>query len=192
MTDLDRHQLRPLLERVTAGDALALNELLARLRPYLHAVVRRTLGSDWKDASDIVQSSLRRINENLAGLLDDDPTVPHLLAWVKKIVRNRAIDEVRRRKHGPSLNNDSVLRQLPEAQSTEDQAVRETRSVKLLAALRRLTERQRQVVELHYFDRLRDEEIRQRLGGSVAAIRVLRCRALKELRRLLEETDAAQ
>ena len=44
----------------------------------------------------------------------------------------------------------------------------------------------RQVVELHYFDRLKDAEISERLGGSVAAIRVLRCRALKELRRLME------
>ena len=56
-----------------------------------------------------------------------------------------------------------------------------------MAALGRLSERQRQVVELHYFDRLRDAEISERLGGSVAAIRVLRCRALKELRRHLED-----
>ena len=65
MTDLDKHQLRPLLQRVIAKDAGALNDLLTQLRPYLHALVRRTLGPDWKDASDVVQSSLRRINENI-------------------------------------------------------------------------------------------------------------------------------
>lgn len=187
--DLDRHQLGPLLERVSAGDRTALNELFARLRPYLHSLVRKTLGPDWKDASDIVQSSLRRINENFDNLLADDPTVPHLLAWIKKIVRNRAIDEVRRRS---GLSNDSDLGNVPMPVSPEDAAARDGRAVSVLSALRKLPERQRQVVELHYFDRLRDAEISERLGGSVAAIRVLRCRALKELRRLMESDHDTQ
>jgi RNA polymerase sigma-70 factor (ECF subfamily) len=191
MTDLDKHQLRPLLESVTAGDRQALNELFARLRPYLHALVRRTLGPDWKDASDVVQSSLRRINENLDDVLQDDPTVPHLLAWIKKIVRNRAIDEARKRGTAPATGHDSHLDNLPGA-SGEAAARRDGRAVGVLAALARLPERQRQVVELHYFDRLRDAEISTRLGGSVAAIRVLRCRALKELRRLMEANHDAE
>jgi RNA polymerase sigma-70 factor (ECF subfamily) len=190
--DLDRHQLGPLLERVNAGDRSALNELFARLRPYLHALVRKTLGPDWKDASDIVQSSLRRINENFDDLLGDDPTVPHLLAWIKKIVRNRAIDEARRRAGAAGTGNDSALANVPQVQSPEEAARRDQRALGVMAALQQLPERQRQVVELHYFDRLRDAEISARLGGSVAAIRVLRCRALKELRRLLENDHESQ
>ena len=190
--NLDRHQLGPLLERVAAGDRGALNELFARLRPYLHVLVRRTLGQDWKDASDIVQSSLRRINENIDDLLGDDPTVPHLLAWIKKIVRHRAIDEARRRASRPAQGGDAHLENLPQAVGDPELAEREGRSLRLLSALGKLPERQRLVVELHYFDRLRDEEIRRRLGGSVAAIRVLRCRALKELRRLMEANDEAR
>jgi RNA polymerase sigma-70 factor (ECF subfamily) len=191
MTDVDRHELRPLLERVAAGDRQALNELFTRLRPYLHALVRRTLGPDWKDGSDIVQSSLRRINENIDDLLADDPTVPHLLAWVKKIVRNRAIDEARKRAGAPVTGHDSQMDHTP-GPPGEDARQRERRAVGVMAALGRLPERQRQVVELHYFDRLRDAEISARLGGSVAAVRVLRCRALKELRRLMESDHEAE
>src|SRR5438067_10565184 len=120
--DLDRYQLRPLLERVIAGDRTALNELFTRLRPYLHALVRKTLGPDWKDTSDIVQSSLRRINENFDHLLGDDPSVPHLLAWIKKIVRNRAIDEARRRAGAPATANDSALASVPQTQDPEQAA----------------------------------------------------------------------
>src|SRR5262245_7429143 len=115
MTEQDRHQLRPLLEGVLRGDRVAYNELFVRLRPYLHALVRRTLGPDPRglDYSGIVQSSLRRIHENFDGLLADDPTVPHLLAWIKMIVRNRAIDEARRRANQPAPG-DSHLDQAPE------------------------------------------------------------------------------
>jgi RNA polymerase sigma-70 factor (ECF subfamily) len=191
MTDVDRHELRPLLERVSAGDRQALNDLLAQLRPYLHALVRRTLGPDWKDGSDIVQSSLRRINENIDDLLADDPTVPHLLAWVKKIVRNRAIDEARRRAGQPVTGHDSRMDHAPGPDGTNSRD-RERRAAGVMAALGKLPQRQREVVELHYFDRLRDAEISARLGGSVAAIRVLRCRALKELRRLMESDHEAE
>lgn len=189
MSDIDRHQLRPLLDRIVAGDRAALDELFTRLRPYLHVLVRRTLGADWKDASDIVQSSLRRINDHLDELLDNDPTVPHLLAWIKKIVRNRAIDEARKRAHVLASAGDALLDNLPHPESASEKADREARSLRLLAALARLPQRQRLVVELHYFDRLRDDEISQQVGGSVAAIRVLRCRALKHLRRLMEASD---
>jgi RNA polymerase sigma-70 factor (ECF subfamily) len=190
--ELDRHQLGPLLERINGGDRAALNELFARLRPYLHALVRKTLGPDWKDSSDIVQSSLRRINENFDDLLADEPTVPHLLAWIKKIVRNRAIDEARRRAGAAATGNDSALASVPQAQAPEEAARRDTRAIGVMAALQKLPPRQREVVELHYFDRLRDAEISARLGGSVSAIRVLRCRALKELRRLLENDHDTQ
>jgi RNA polymerase sigma factor (sigma-70 family) len=185
MAELDKHQLGPLLARVTAGDRQALNDLFTRLRPYLHALVRRTLGPDWKDTSDVVQSSLRRINENIDDLLDDDPTVPHLLAWIKKIVRNRAIDEARKRGNAPATGQESHLDNQP-GPAAEDAVGRDRRALAVMAALERLPARQREVVELHYFDRLRDAEISTRLGGSVAAIRVLRCRALRELRRLME------
>lgn len=189
--ELDRHQLRPLLERVSRGDRDALNELFTRLRPYLHALVRQTLGPEWKDASDIVQSSLRRINENFDHLLSDDPTVPHLLAWIKKIVRNRAIDEARRRA-GAATGQDSILDNVAQSVSAQTAAERDGRALAVMSALQQLPERQRQVVELHYFDRLRDEEISNRLGGSVAAIRVLRCRALKQLRRIMESNHDTQ
>jgi RNA polymerase sigma factor (sigma-70 family) len=188
MTEQDRHSLRPLLERVVQRDRQAYEELFVKLRPYLHALVRRTLGPNQGgiDYSAIVQSSLRRIHENFDGLLDDDPTVPHLLAWIKMIVRNRAIDEARRRANAPAGGAEPFLALAPDRQPAESARERDGRSLDVLAALRRLPERQRLVVEWHYFDRLRDAEISARLGGSVAAIRVLRCRALKELRRLME------
>ena len=111
--------------------------------------------------------------------------MPHLLAWIKKIVRNRAIDEARKRGTAPATGDGSHLDAIP-GKSGEDANQRDLRAVNVMSALARLPERQRQGVELHYFDRLRDAEISERLGGSVSAIRVLRCRALKELRRLME------
>jgi RNA polymerase sigma-70 factor (ECF subfamily) len=188
MSQPDPHDLQPLLDRLLGGDRSALNELFTRLRPYLHSVVRKSLGEVGADASDIVQSSLRRANENVEDFLDKAPTLPHLLAWIKKIVHNRAMDEHRRRARLPR----PAGADLPEPPDRPDGADRDANAVRVMGALSQLPERQRLVVELHYFDRLRDNEISARLGGSVAAIRVLRCRALRKLRALLEADHAPQ
>lgn len=186
MTSTDPHELAPLLGRVMSGDRGALNELFARLRPYLHSLVKAQLGAGHPAASDVVQSGLRRANEKLDELLAEGPGVPHLLAWVRKIVRNRAIDELRKKRPGGLDNPDEQLPAVPDRVAPEEAAERDGRAMAVMAALAKLPERQRQVVELHYFDRLRDAEISARLGGSVAAVRVLRCRALKALRQHLE------
>ncbi len=186
MSSGDPHHLGPLLARVMAGERAALNELFTRLRPYLHSLVRQQLGDGHAAASDVVQSGLRRMNENMDALLAEGPTVPHLLAWIKRIVRNRAIDELRKKKPGGFSDPDEQLPAIPDRVSPDEAAERDGRAMAVMAALAGLPDRQRQVVELHYFDRLRDEEISARLGGSVAAIRVLRCRALKALRKHLE------
>jgi RNA polymerase sigma-70 factor (ECF subfamily) len=191
MSELDPHELGALLGRVRDGDPGAFNDLLTRLRPYLHSLVRRQLGPPQGplDHSALVQSSLRRIHEHFEDLLSDDPTVPHLLAWVKTIVRNRVTDELRRRAAAPQVLGGEHLSAVPDRYRPGEAAERERRAARLAAALARLPERQRHVVEWFWFDRQCDAEISARLGSTVAAVRVLRCRALKELRRLLEAND---
>jgi RNA polymerase sigma factor (sigma-70 family) len=55
-------------------------------------------------------------------------------------------------------------------------------AVVLTGALARLAEKKRRVVELFWFERLSDAEISERVGCSAAAVKVLRFRALRELR----------
>jgi RNA polymerase sigma-70 factor (ECF subfamily) len=179
--------LGELLARVLQGDQGAYEELLGQLRPLLINRMRMILGPDYGglDRSNIVQSVLRRIHAHFDDLRADDPTETHLQAWITRILKNRIIDELRRRARDPMVPGGPDVAQVPDRR--EDPAEREQRLAALVRALAALPERQRQVVELHWFDGLSDAEISTRLGGSVAALRVLRCRALKALRRLLGE-----
>jgi RNA polymerase sigma-70 factor (ECF subfamily) len=190
MPDEDPYGLRPLLERVQNGERQAYNELFEKLRPYLRALVRRHPG--WRvglDQSDLVSSSLRRIYENLDDFLLRGPSVPHLIGWIKRIVKNRVTDQLRKLDRDPLGGPGADAAEVPERRDSQHSAARDRVAVRVAAALARLPERQRLVVEWHWFDRLRDAEISARIGGSVEAIRVLRCRALKALRAHMEEPD---
>jgi RNA polymerase sigma-70 factor (ECF subfamily) len=180
---VDAHGLKPLLERVLAKDGKAFNELLARLRPYLHAKVRERLGvrGDGRiDESALVQSVCRRVIIHFHEL--EGPTVPILLGWIGKIVKNRVKDELRR--HPPSpLGYDVIL--VPDPRSGADSKDRADLPAEVAAALAQLPARERRVVETRWFDRQPDEATAAELGITVNHVHQLRFRALEKLRPLL-------
>jgi RNA polymerase sigma factor (sigma-70 family) len=194
MPSPDKYRLAPILERSVVGDPQALNLLLTQLRPYLHDQVRSRLGPQRPgllDASSVVQTSLLRIYQHFDQLRQ--PTVPHLLAWISRIARNTLIDALRKKGRERTQPVGSSIDDVPareEEPSTAPDLGPDQRP-RLLAALEQLPERQQQVVRWRFFDRLSDAEISRRLGGSVGAIRVLRCRALRRLKCLMEDAADA-
>jgi RNA polymerase sigma factor (sigma-70 family) len=190
MATLDVHELEPLLQRVLAGDGQALNELLARLRRYMHAKVRRQLGADADgriDRSALVQSTCRRVIEHFPEL--EGPTVPRLLAWIGAIVRNRVNDELRRLARQPVDPLGSGAVTVPDPRPVAVSRDRAELAAEVASALARLPERQRRVVETRWFERQPDEDTARQMGITVNHVHQLRFQALKKLRQLLKHRE---
>jgi RNA polymerase sigma factor (sigma-70 family) len=115
------------------------------------------------------------------------------LAWAGRIANNALIDAQRQQTNDPSRAVGEHIFDLPGKDAESDPLELAERRARLTSALERLPHRQQQVVRWRYFDHLSDAEICQRLGdrSSVGAVRVLRCRALQNLKRLIEEPEAA-
>jgi RNA polymerase sigma-70 factor (ECF subfamily) len=188
MANDDKHHLKPLLTQALAGDDRAWNDFFREVRKYLHAQVRQILGTDVSvplEYSAIVQSTLRRVWERIEDLFPngvEDGTVGRFLAWAKKIVRNRSWDEVRKRRRERFEAAGSAVERLADSRPQQQAVQRDRIAAAVAAALDRLSEEDRLVVELFWFERLSDAEISQRLGCSAEAVRVRRCRALRKLR----------
>src|SRR5262245_9202356 len=148
MSEPNADHLRDLLHRTARGEEGAYEALFAELRPYLHELVRRYLGPGphaGLDSSGIVQSGLRRLHENFDRFRTEDASASHLLAWVRAIVGNRAVDELRRRRRRPVAPGGSGGPEVADPRpSPADQAERQRRAARLASALARLPERQRQ------------------------------------------------
>jgi RNA polymerase sigma factor (sigma-70 family) len=184
----DVHNLEPLLQAVANDHPQAVEALLTKLRPYLGWLVRSRVGPQDDgilDASGLVQKALLRISQNISQLRERN--VPHLLAWVKVIVRNLILDARRANRH--ELENIRLVESVdPPALNpmSEEEKLRASRALAAAEAMSRLPKRRRQVLEMSFIEQLSDAEIAKRLGGSAGAVRVLRFRALQDLRRLLE------
>lgn len=85
-----------LVERARLGDSAALDDLLRRHHPRLHAVCLRVLGRR-SDADDAAQNALVSIARNL----DSFDGRSSFSTWAYRIATNAALDELRRRRRRP-------------------------------------------------------------------------------------------
>jgi RNA polymerase sigma factor (sigma-70 family) len=192
MATLDVHELEPLLQRAQAKDGQALGELLARLRGYMHAQVRKQLGANADgriDHSSLVQSVCGRVVVHFDEL--EGSTVPLLLGWIGAIVRNRVNDELRRLAGHPvhSLGSDVVI--LADPRPTVGSQDRAELAAEVAWALAQLPDRQRRVVETRWFEDQPDATTAKGLGITVNHVHQLRFQALKKLRQLLKHLEEA-
>jgi RNA polymerase sigma-70 factor, ECF subfamily len=158
-----------LVALVRAGDDRAFTAIHDRYEARLVAFARRLLGGAHHDAEEVVQDAFVRALRALRA----DAREMHLKAWLFTIVRNRALDVLRRpartvdrAPHAPVLA-DAGADPYERAACAEDLAA-------LVAGLRRLPERQRTALVLHEMGDLGHgaiaRELRVSVGGSKALV----------------------
>ena len=160
-----------LVERAGRGDRDAFGELFRLHHGRVYRLARAHVG---EAADDVVAETFLRA---WRGLERYRPTGVSFAAWLYGIARHVVADELRRR------SRVRVTAEVPDRSSEPQEDDRLT----LAAAIRRLPERQRQVVELKFLVGLSNEEVGRALGKSPGAVNAIQWRALESLRRMLEE-----
>ena len=171
-----------LASRACAGDAAALNELLAELRPLVVRTTRLVVGSGSWAAEDAAQEALLDISRGISRLRD--PTV--VRTWALRVAMRRAIKVARRERLLRARNALSVKRlQEPEPASSDG------RGAALKQAFDSLPARLRATAVLRLQAGLSEEETAGALGCSVGAVKSNLHDARKRLTHLLSEAGYA-
>jgi RNA polymerase sigma-70 factor, ECF subfamily len=182
-----------MLKQVTAAE---LTDLLARVaardREAFAAVYRATSAKLWgivvrilprRDvAEDVLQDVYVRIWER-AGSFDSAKASP--ITWMASIARNRAIDEIRRRR---PVSIEEAPEALEVATSGDDplQNAQQSEELRRLqACLEGLEPERREMVLLAYYTGLSRDELAQRYAHPVNTIKTWLHRSLTQLRKCL-------
>jgi RNA polymerase sigma factor (sigma-70 family) len=146
------------------------DELFGRLFPVIARTVARIV-NDRAEAEDVTAEAFARAlaRWRRIGRLDWRE------AWITRVAVNLAID--RRRRHPPPMGNTDVGRDPTDA--VADHEV-------LVAAIGRLSQRQRAIIGLRYLVGLPTAEIAERMGLAEGTVRVHLSRGLRRLRLNLE------
>jgi RNA polymerase sigma-70 factor (ECF subfamily) len=175
---------------------------LEEYRDYLRLLARTQLGVRLQaklDASDVAQQAI--LQAHAARGQFRGTTEGERLAWLRAILANvlaaaarrfealgRDVGRERSLEAGLDLSSSRLEVLFAADQSSPSQrAVRGEELLRLAAALTRLPDDQRQVVELHHLEGLPVAEVAARMGRTRAAIVGLLFRGLKRLRQWLRD-----
>ncbi|MCR5879655.1 RNA polymerase sigma factor [Phenylobacterium sp. J367] len=173
-----------LLRLIAAGDRAAFTRLYADTRPDLTRYAAAMLGGDADAASDVVDEAFLSLWRE-AGAYRGEGSAD---GWIRRIVRNKAVDWLRSRRERPTSDAETQRHAAladetdsPEASTEKAQAAR-----RLRAALERLSPSHREVVWLCYFEERSVAEIAVIAGCPENTVKTRLFHARKLLRTELE------
>lgn len=194
-----------LLVRAKAGDAEAVERLLASCRSYLLVLARAQVEGRLRgkvDASDIVQQTLLEAYRGLPRF--EGATEGEWLAWLKRILAHNAADAARhfhgtdKRQAGREIAIDQLAASssasvnLPAPVGTPSQHLAsKERDLQVADALARLPDEYREVIFLRNVQRLPFDELARRLGKSRPAVQMLWMRAIKKLQSFVHDESVS-
>jgi RNA polymerase sigma-70 factor (ECF subfamily) len=163
-----------------SAEQVVITEAFAEYADAVHAYARRYVGPD--DADDVVQ---RTFLDAWRSASRYDPR-QRLSSWLFTIAHHRAVDVLRSRR-GSAVDLDAVRELCGE--DGRETVERYADAADVRAALARVPEHERCVLELMYFGELTQRETADRLGLPVGTVKA---RASRGTRRLGEILRAAQ
>ena len=167
--------------RLLAGDATTWEALYERVHPAMLAYADRRLGST-EDARDAVSEAMTRAVSSVERMADLN-LVPD--AWLFGILRHVVIDQQRRNYRRRDL---PVHRPIEDPEALETLVIEgEQDAVRL--AFSRLSDSDRELLELRVVAGLSSDDVASLLGMKSGAVRMAQVRALNRLRSLMIEIE---
>ena len=135
------------------------------------------------DADDITSITFVKMNENLERY---NPAQAAFSTWLFRIATNSIIDHTRRVENNQETEWEEFFDPAaPEYQEPEAQALEKEGHRELFAALDKLNERERRIIELRYWGEQDTRTIAEILSMSESNVRVTLHRALGKLKNIL-------
>jgi RNA polymerase sigma-70 factor, ECF subfamily len=161
-----------LLRAIAGGSEPAFEELRGRYKRAVEGVCRAVAGSEREDCE---QEVFARVWGKAALF---DPTRGSAAAWLLTLARRTALNQLAARQRPTPVAQDPIA--VPAEQAQLD-------AFWLEAALQRLSEQERRVIELAYYGDLSESAIARRLRAPLGSVKSWKRRGLNRLATLLGE-----
>ena len=180
-----------LMTLVERQDADAFAVLYDRHGGAAYSLAHRIVG-DPAVAEDVTQEAFLSVWRSGARF---DAARGSVRSWTLGIVRNRAIDALRRASSPApklDLDDEAVLEGQPSGELTDSEAIRRETARRVRGALRELPQEQSEVIGLAYFGGFTHSEIADMLGMPLGTVKGRMRLGLEKIRLRLAERMGAQ
>ena len=170
-----------LIQRASAGDASAFNELMGMHERRMYAVALR-MCNNHEDAQDCLQEAMIRIYRAISNFKGNSS----FSTWVYRITMNTCLDELRRRKNRPNTSLDGLLESgwspSNDMDTPEHHALRREKRQSIQQFIRELPEDMRSAVVLRDIEGFSYDDIANILETNVGTIKSRISRGREKLR----------
>lgn len=167
-----------LIARVASGDREAFARLFGAYAGKVKGYLLR-LGAPPAAAEDLAQDAMVAIWRRAASF---DPSKAKASTWIFVIARNAWIDKLRREKTEFAYRSVTIVSEESEEESPDAAAMRGQDEEQIAAAMATLSEEQRQVVRLSFYEDRPHSEIAERLSLPLGTVKSRLRLALIKLR----------
>lgn len=178
------------MRRIASKEPEALSELYDHYNRLLFGLLKSILKKK-EEAEDILQEVFTTIWEK-ADQFDAERGTAY--TWIVSLTRNKAIDRLRskvykeQKKQSTSLNDDEVFHPLySEENNPLENTILSDRATRVYNALQNLTEKQRSVIQVAYFDGLSQSEISDEYDIPLGTVKTRMRDGMIKLRELLAQ-----
>jgi RNA polymerase sigma-70 factor (ECF subfamily) len=181
--------LQDLLAAAAQGDHAAFAQVYERTHAHLFGVALRIVGRH-QSAEDVLQEAFISIWKNAATFrshVDGQEIQP--MTWLITIVRNKALDALRRQARRQETELDEMEEEgadAPSAPSALDQFIAATQALCIEGCMNRLEGTHRQSLALAYYQGLTHSEVAARMGAPLGSVKAWIRRGLHKLKDGLE------
>jgi RNA polymerase sigma-70 factor (ECF subfamily) len=173
-------ELADVLSAIASGDREALSTLYSRTSAKLYGICLRVLG-DESEAQDVLQevyvTAWRKADRF-------DPAKASPITWLAVLARNKAIDQLRRRR--PSEDLGAAAELADDSPSASDIAERRQEAARLADCLGELDEKPRAMIRSAFLDGATYPELAERAGVPLGTMKSWIRRGLLRLKGCLE------
>lgn len=171
-----------LMAAYIAGDRAAFGVLFERYAPRLTRLMQRQVRSV-EDARDLVQQTFLQLHRARHDFRQDAELRP----WLMTIALNLRREYFRKRGRRPEMSLELTTHEpsVEPASPLERQQTAE----RVRAALSKLPSKQREVIELHWFEEMKFSQVALVVGASHSAVKVRAHRGYERLRKILKKMN---
>jgi RNA polymerase sigma-70 factor (ECF subfamily) len=179
----DPATLARLIGAVALGDQAAYRRLYDATAPKLFAIALRILREEGR-AEDVLQDSFVNVWNGAAGY---NASLSAPMTWMVTIVRNRALDYIRRTdRRAVELDDDLEAVLESDQPSPAELASQGQDAAALQRCLKRLEAGQRQAIAFAYFQGLTHSELAATMSIPIGTVKTWIRRGLEKMRRCLD------
>lgn len=174
------------IEQILAGNCNSFSYIVDRHKNKAYNLAFRICGNH-EEAEELAQDSFVKAYKSLGGF----KMKSSFATWLYRIVYNTAISHVRIKKKGVLSLEDfpADATDFIGSNTTEEEAEREYRSSLVNFALQKITEEERGLISLYYYEEMNTDEISDITGISKSNIKVKLFRTRQKMQEIIEKVE---